>query len=223
VVETAGIATYQVLKNPQSILCGLISGLLFIPTTIFDMIWGIQYLQEAHGFDYGTAVMRSAAVPLGWIIGCPLLGFLSDRVGRRKPVIIGGALVLLGCLGWILFGRRDVFPPYTVGLLAGIASGAAMLPYSVIKEANPVEFGGTAIGVINFLNFSLSALLAPVFANLLHRASHGADQRELTHYQVAFVPMLVGVCLAIVLALLLRETGPVAKHQSEAHAHGGVQ
>src|SRR5215510_224227 len=37
-----------VFKNPQSILCGLISGLMFIPTTIFDMIWGVRFLQEAH-------------------------------------------------------------------------------------------------------------------------------------------------------------------------------
>src|SRR5262245_37506435 len=40
-----------VFRNPQSILCGLISGLLFIPTTIFDMIWGVRFLQEAHGVD----------------------------------------------------------------------------------------------------------------------------------------------------------------------------
>ena len=58
-----------VFKNPQSILCGLIAGLLFIPTTIFDMVWGVRYLQEARGVDYGTAVMRSASVPFGWIIG----------------------------------------------------------------------------------------------------------------------------------------------------------
>src|ERR1043165_3443636 len=57
---TAAFAT--VFKNPQSILCGLIPGLLFIPTTIFDMVWGVRYLQEAHGLDYGAAVMRSATV-----------------------------------------------------------------------------------------------------------------------------------------------------------------
>ena len=79
-----------VFRNPQSILCGMIAGLLFIPTTIFDMIWGVRYLQEARGFDYATAVLRSSTVPLGWIIGCPLLGFVSDRIGRRKPVIIAG-------------------------------------------------------------------------------------------------------------------------------------
>lgn len=206
--KSAAGAFKVVFKNPQSILCGLVAGLLFIPTTIFDMIWGVRYLQEAHGVGYAEAVMRSATVPFGWIIGCPLLGFISDRLGRRKPVIIGGAIVLLCCMAWILYGPTDVFPPYVLGLLAGVASGAAMLPYTVIKEANPPEYGGTATGVINFLNFTFSALLGPVFGWMLLRVSGGAAQMELGHYQTAFVPLLYGVGLAIILALLLKETGP---------------
>ena len=72
-----------VFRNPQSILCGLIAGLLFLPTTVFGMVWGVRFLQESHNVPYGLAVMRSAAVPFGWIIGCPLLGLLSDRT--RPP------------------------------------------------------------------------------------------------------------------------------------------
>lgn len=200
-----------VFKNPQSILCGLIAGLLFIPTTIFDMIWGVRYLQEAHGLEYASAVMRSASVPLGWIIGCPLLGFISDRIGRRRPVIISGASLLLACLTWILFGPTGVLPRYTLGLLAGLASGAAMLPYLVIKEANPPQYGGTATGVINFLNFTFSALLGPVFGWLLLRVSGETVQRNLGHYQTAFAPLLLGVVLAIALTSLLKETGPAAR------------
>jgi MFS family permease len=214
-LKTTVEAFVTVFKNPQSILCGLIAGFLFIPTTIFDMIWGVRYLQEAHGFSYASAVMRSAAVPLGWIIGCPLLGFISDRLGRRKPVIIAGAIVLLGCLAWILFGPKDFLPPYVLGLVAGSASGAAMLPYTVIKEANPPQFGGTATGVINFLNFTFSALLGPVFGGLLQHVSGGAQQRELTHYQAAFLPLLFGVAAAIVLAFVLKETGPAVQRELE--------
>lgn len=203
-----------VFKNPQSILCGVIAGLMFIPTTIFDMIWGVRYLQEAHGFEYGSAVMRSATVPFGWIIGCPLLGLLSDRLGRRKPVIIGAALVLFACLAWILYGKPGVFPPYVLGLVAGFVSGAAMLPYTVIKEANPPQFGGTATGVVNFLNFTFSALLGPVFGWILLRVSGGAEQMQLSHYQTAFQPLLYGVAIAIILALLLKETGPAVRKPS---------
>jgi MFS family permease len=204
-------ALWAVARNPQSLLCGLIAGLLFIPTTIFDMIWGVRYLQEGHGLDYATAVLRSSSVPFGWIIGCPLLGFISDRIGRRKPVILGGAAVLLVCLAWILFGPPGLLPPFTLGLVAGIASGAAMLPYTVIKEANPPQFGGSATGIINFINFTFSALLGPVFGSILQRVSGGEGAMKLHHYQMAFSPLLAGVAIAIVLTFLLKETGTATR------------
>jgi MFS family permease len=199
-----------VFRNPQSLLCGAIAGLLFIPTTIFDMVWGVRYLQDAHGFDYPSAVLRSSTVPFGWIIGCPLIGFLSDSIGRRKPVIIASALLLFVCLAWILFGPRDVLPPYLLGLVTGMASGAAMVPYTVIKEANPPHVSGTTTGVVGFLNFSVTALLGPIFAGRLLGVG-GASGRDLEAYQTTFEPLLYGVGLAIVLTLLLKETGPAAQ------------
>jgi len=207
----AAAAFGTVFRNPQSILCGLIAGLLFLPTTIFDMIWGVRFLQEARGFDYASAVIRSATVPLGWVIGCPLLGLVSDRIGRRKPVIMAGALVLLACLAWILYGRADVLPPYVLGLVAGLASGAAMLPYTVIKEVNPPEVSGTATGVVNFLNFTSSALLAPVVGWMMRSVAGESAQMTLGHYQTVFAPLLFGVGLAIVLTFLLKETGPAVR------------
>ena len=210
----AARAMGAVFVNPQSILCGLIAGLIFIPTTIFDMVWGVRYLQEAHGLPYSAAVLRSAAVPFGWMIGCPLLGWLTDRIGRRKPVIIGASLALLAFLALILFGPAHLLPPYSLGLLAGIASGAAMIPYTVIKEANRPEHSGTATGIINFINFSMTALLGPVFASRLIAASGGAE-RDVTHYQATFTPLLYGVVLAILLTLLLRETGPKARGRND--------
>jgi len=207
-----------VFSNPQSFLCGIVAGFIFIPTTIFDMVWGVRYLQEAHGIDYGSAVLRSASVPFGWIVGCPLLGAISDRIGRRKPVVIAGALVLFVCLAWILYGPTDMLPPYVLGLVAGIASGAAMLPYTIIKEANPPAVSGTATGVVNFLNFTFSALLGPVFAGRLLEASGGVSQMALEHYQAAFLPLLYGVALAIVLTFFMKETGPAARARVRTEA-----
>jgi MFS family permease len=216
-LRSAGGAMLSVFRNPQSILCGLIAGLLFIPTTIFDMVWGVRFLQEARGVPYEIAVLRSAAVPFGWIIGCPLLGWLSDRTGRRKPVIIAAAAVLLATMAFGLYGPPDAFPPYVLALIAGIASGAAMIPYTVIKEANRPEHSGTATGVINFLNFSLSAVLGPLFAGRLMRISEGAE-RQIGDYQATFEPMLYGIGIAILLAFLLRETGPKS-HSPTTMAH----
>jgi MFS family permease len=200
-----------VFVNPQSILCGFISGLLFIPTTILGMTWGVRFLQEARGREYDSAVMLAATIPLGWMIGCPLLGFISDRLGRRKPVIFGGAAVLLIVLAWVLFGDPAILRGPVVGIVMGIASGAAMIPYSVIKEANPPELGGSATGVINFINFTFSALLSPVFGARLVRTPDNADVAALAHYQAGFQPLLYGVALVLVLTCFLKETGPAVR------------
>jgi MFS family permease len=200
----------RVFRNPQSILCGLISGLLFIPTTILGMTWGVRFLQEARGREYETAVTLAATIPLGWMIGCPLLGFISDRLGRRKPVIFGGTIMLLAVVTWVLFGNPAILRGATVGILMGIASGAAMLPYSVIKEANPPELGGTATGVINFINFTFSALLGPVFGSRLVEMPQGDINLALAHYQAGFKPLLYGIIVALILTFFLKETGPAS-------------
>jgi hypothetical protein len=65
--------------------------------------------------------------------------------------------------------------PYTVAL------------YTVIKEANPPELGGTATGVVSFLIFTLSALLGPIFARILQRVS-GGGHMALGHFKTTFQP-----------------------------------
>jgi len=201
----------KVFRNPQSILCGLVSGLLFIPTTILGMTWGVRFLQEARGREYEAAVILAATIPLGWMIGCPLLGFISDRLGRRKPVILAGTIMLLAVVTWVLFGKPEIFRGHAVGILMGIASGAAMIPYTVIKEANSPELGGTATGVINFINFTFSALLGPVFGARLVQMPEGNVDLALAHYQAGFKPFLYGILLALILTLFLKETGPATR------------
>jgi hypothetical protein len=100
-----------------------------------------------------------------------------------------------------------VFPAFSVSLLLGIASGAGMIPYTVVKESNPPQFSGTATGVCNFITFTFSALLGPVFGWILVRSSMGSDQFMMKDYQVTFEPLLMGVGLAILLTFFLKETG----------------
>jgi hypothetical protein len=61
-------------------------------------------------------------------------------------------------------------------------------------------------------------LLGPVFAGLLRTAAGGAESMTLDHYQAAFLPLLYGVALALVLTLVLKETGPAARRPAPAAA-----
>ncbi len=198
-----------VLTNPQSYLCGFTAGLLFLPTTIGDMIWGVPFLRDGMGIAYNEAVNRATMVPLGWVIGCPLLGFIADRIGRRKPVLIGGSLLMLVASAMFVY-LPGVAPPYLLGLLLGIGSGAAMIPYSSIKEVNPDDVKGSATGAINFLVFTLSALLAPAYGWLLTSLS-GGGKLTLVVFQNASGFGIGGIVLAVILACFIRETGKKAQ------------
>lgn len=195
-----------VLSNPQSYLCGLCAGLLFLPTTIGDMIWGVSMLQNGFGVDHAVAVNRAAMVPLGWVFGAPLLGYLADRLGRRKPVLIASAVAMLVLASAILFLPAGTMPVYLAGFLFGFVSGAAMIPYSIIKEVNPDKVKGSATGAMNFLVFTLSALAAPVAGWVLQQRAGGAPL-NMQDFQQWGGWGLGGIALAIVVALFLKETG----------------
>jgi MFS family permease len=199
-----------VLSNPQSYLCGLSAGLLFLPTTVGGMIWGVSFLREGWHVGYTEAVNRASMVPLGWVVGAPLLGYIADHFGRRKPVLFAGIGLMLASALAILYLPANSVPPYLLGFLLGFGSGAAMIPYSIIKEVNPDNVKGSATGAINFLVFVMSAFAAPGYGWLLQRLA-GGGALTLPVFQKGGAGLIVGMVLAAVLALFIRETGWAAR------------
>ena len=197
-----------VFTNPQSYLCGIVAGLLFAPTTIGDMIWGVAAFQKDLQFSYHNAVVIASMVPLGWVVGCPLIGWLSDRVGRRKPVIIGSAAFMILAACQIAFKPLPI-PVHVAMFLFGVASGAAMIPYSVIKEVNPDNVKGSATGGINFPVFGITAFLGPVYANHVGKGI-GTSANLHLHFQHGAIFWIACCAAAIVVSFFLRETGPAA-------------
>lgn len=194
-----------VFSNPQSYLSGLISGLLFVPTTVFVMTWAISFFIQDRGMDRNVAVLASAMVPMGWVIGCPLLGYISDRLGRRKPVLIGGSMAMILCfLQLFFFG--EAIPAWTSMLVFGIASGAAMIPYTMIKEANPDTVKGSATGGINFITFGVTSCIAPIFASWYGKTLSSTVGAE-SHFQSAGIFLLVVIAAALLISIFIAETG----------------
>jgi MFS family permease len=200
-----------VLTNPQSYLCGLCGGLLFLPTTVGAMTWGVSFLQEGWHVAYTPAVDRAAAVAIGWVFGCPIVGYVADRIGRRKPVVLGGAALMLLATLAIFYLPPETFPPYLLGFLLGFGSGAAMIPYSIIKEVNPDHAKGSATGAMNFLVFVMTALAAPAIGWWMQKLAGGAALTEDVFVTAGSV-YVAAIVAAAILTLFLKETGSAVRN-----------
>ncbi|MGO9516844.1 MAG: MFS transporter [Candidatus Korobacteraceae bacterium] len=194
-----------VFRNPQSYLCGAVAGLLFVPTTIGDMTWGVAFFQRDRMFSYHNAVVTGSLIPLGWVIGCPLMGWLADRIGRRKPVLIAGAAMMLLSAAGIAFTTGHTAAVMGC-LFFGIASGAAMIPYTIVKEVNPDEVKGSATGAINFLTFGVTALVGPIFADFVGKGIANTPN-HIAHFREGGLFWMMSIVVAILLSMFLRETG----------------
>lgn len=193
-----------VLSNPQTYLCGLTAGLLFVPTIVGDMIWGVAFLHSGWDLTHTDAGIFASTVPVGWILGAPALGFLADRFGRRKPFLIGGAVLMLAMVVIIFFLPSLMIAPHIGGLLLGFGSSAALLTYTIAKEANSDEVKGSVTGTVNFLVWAISALFAPLYGWVLGQLS-SRSQPTLMDFTMAAWLWIAAIAIAIILALFIKE------------------
>lgn len=205
-----------VFSNPQSWLCGIISGLLFAPTTIFAMTWAVAFFEKDRQFAFHEAAVTSAMVAFGWVFGCPLLGFITDKIGRRKPVLAAGAVIMILSLLQLIY-LPELYSARISMFILGLGSGAAMIPYSVIKEANPDFVKGSATGAINFITFGVTTLLSPVFSRWFGKSLGTVPGTE--HFQHSVLFWIAGIVLAILISLLLKETGSRNQQTAIQAAH----
>jgi MFS family permease len=88
-----------IMCNKQMWINGLFGCLVYLPTTVFAELWGIPYLKHAHGMSQEAASFANSMLFLGFTLGAPLMGYISDHIKRRKPPMfigaIGAAIVML--------------------------------------------------------------------------------------------------------------------------------
>ncbi len=202
-----------IFTNPQMWLIGTIGCLLYLPATVFLDLWGIPYLKTVYQLTSDQAVNISSMTFLGWIIGGPVIGALSDKIKRRRtPLVITGALAAtLLCVVFYVPGIT-LNQLYFMFLITGFCCGAHPLCFALGKEHNPAAISGTAVAVTNMLIMAGGAIFQPVVGKLLdfHTTSsvgaNGLPVYSPADYTFALSIIPLGVALAIFLSTFVKET-----------------
>ena len=178
----------------------------------FAGLWGVPYLRQVHGLETRSAAAITSLLLIAWAIGGPLLGTLSERLGRRQPLYVWTTAAALA--GWLLI----IFAPLPLWLLivallfTGLFSGNLIIGFAFAKESVPARLVGTAAGICNMGPLLGGMLLQPAVGWLLDRHWRGATAAgariyDASAYQAAF--SLMAACIVVSLCLLpfARETG----------------
>jgi sugar phosphate permease len=178
----------------------------------FAGLWGVPLLRDVHGLSRGEAALYTTAALAGFAVAAFFMGGFSDRLGRRRPVILGAAL--LSCLSWLalaLLPWRPGLSGFALYTLLGLSAGGFVVTYAAAKEwARPAN-AGMAIALVNTGLFLGAAIMQPLFGWVADLAWDGILMEGARRYPWAgyLNGLLVSAgfaALAVAGAWCLRET-----------------
>ena len=176
-------------------------------------LWAGPYLQDIYGLSKQTAGSVLMMFPLGMVLGCPLAGYMSDKVFRsRKNILLWGGIAHLTCYIPLVFFTDALQERalYVLFFMYGLTGGAFVSCFAGVKEIYEARFAGTAVGALNIFLFSGGAFYQYAMGaviNMYPVASPGVY--SLTAYSTAFMVPAGGMLVGIIAFIFFREDQPV--------------
>jgi MFS family permease len=166
--ESIGASLKVLLSNRETWLNAVFGLSMTAPMLAFAALWAVPYLTTLHGIDRAAAAGVVSFMFAGWAVGAPLMGWLSDRIGARRPVMIVGALVnVVTYLAVIQMPWLPLSAVSAVVFIHGVGASAMVLGFACAREHNPPHMSGTAMAIVNVAVIGSGALFQPLVGLLL--------------------------------------------------------
>ena len=201
----------QAYLNPQTLRAALYASLMNMAVAVFGAMMGSLYLMQRLDISKADAAMVNSLLFLGAIVGGPLIGWASDKMGVRVlPMKIGAVASFITVLGILYF-------PVSLGLMAvlffllGFFTAAQVISYAFVAESSPSSMTATAVSVVSILAQGGYIVYQNMFSALLlshgeMRMVDGVPIYSLADYQTAAIILPLGLVLALLILMRLKET-----------------
>jgi len=183
-----------IIKQPQIWLIALFCSFIY---------FSIEYLSEnecknflmAKGFSSIFSSYMITTAWLGFALGSPIFGYISDRISRRKFVLLFSAAATFLALFFIIYLPLNKIEMFSSFFLFGIGVGASSVGIVTMGEQLNSDNRSIGLGLNNASTILFVAVMAPLIEYLLMYIAH--QPLLLADYQLAF-----GVLVFLPLAAL---------------------
>jgi sugar phosphate permease len=216
-----------ITRNKQIWINGMFGCLVYLPTTVFAELWGIPYLKNAHNLSQASADFANSLLFFGFTLGAPLMGYISDKLKRRKiPMIFGATGAGIVMLIVLYFPGLQETHINGLMFLLGLLYSSQCIVFAVGRELSPSEAAGTAMAMTNMIVMLGAMFLQPLVGRLLDfslsthmptSSLHKVPSEKLGYlytaadYKFALSIIPLGIFIAALLTIFLKETYANAK------------
>jgi sugar phosphate permease len=170
----------------------------------FVGLWAVPFLTHAYGMSAVAASNHTSMMLAGYACATALVGWMSDRMQRRKPIILASAAGYLACWAAWLIGVPSGWT-YALALVMGMIVSGFSLSWACAKEVNAPAYAGMATSVANVGGFLAAGILQPLVGWVLD-VTAGAGGHGRGSYTAALAVFAVFAAIGLLGALFIRET-----------------
>lgn len=201
-----------IIRSKQAWLLSFYSGLAFAPVSVFGGLWGVSFLKKAYALTPSAAATVISFIFIGFAIGCPISGWLSDYVQKRKSLMFAGTIIAIISLGFVVYLPQSNATVLSILLLFfGLGASCFFLCFSMIRETMPLAIAATVLGFMNTFDSICEALSEPFIGKMLDLGWDGTFQNgvrsfSLYDYRLSLTILLIYLVVAVVFLLFTKET-----------------
>lgn len=164
---------FQVLGSPSIWFIGIIGACLYTSLSVFGELWGKSFIELNFNLNKVQSAHTISMLFLGWAVGAPLSGYLSDKSGNRIQPLLWGSLASMICIGLILYDTHlSIVQLNILTFLYGAFSSVEIIVFIMAKEFSPTQaLSGTIFAAINMIVSLGGMLLQPLVGVLLDWSS----------------------------------------------------
>jgi MFS family permease len=142
------------------VVCVISFTRMFVMNGVMSTVFPL-YLHETLGFDVSIIGLITAARTGGFTAATILSGYLSDRIGRKKTILLGLVIEALCIYGYTVVDALGFIIPLGIidGLGAGLVSVTLTVLLSYIVKS---EFRGISIGLFRTF-MDVGGIVGPIF------------------------------------------------------------
>ena len=204
----------RAVHDPQTWLLAVSGGFNAGPFMAFGALWAVPWLMQVRGIDRLSATSSASVILLGLALGSPIAGWLSNRLRRRKAVLVGfNGFSLVVWLPLVYWPGLPNAALYLLFVLVGIANAGVLLNFVAARDHATTGRSGSASAVVNTFVVGYGALIMPLVGVLLDinwdgTLVEGVRIFSATAYETAFVLLPVSAGVALLASIALRESHP---------------